>query len=130
MWIKVLDSTVWVNMKHVTYFSVQTERFVRGSVLTSIYVAYTYLNTSSLRSNYNFDDIVRGKRHPEKTEVEDQARIPVCRGSEKKCEQFVKDKSFLQSAYEWLGYFVAGRAVLSSHLSFKTCTPNFFEKPF
>ena len=95
-------------MKHVTHFSVQTERVVRGSVLTAIYVAYAYLNTSSLRSSYSLDDLVRGKRRPEKTEVKNQARIPVCRGSEEECEQFVSDKSFLQSTYEWLGYLVAG----------------------
>ena len=108
MWIKSLNNDTWVSMKHVTHFSVQTERVVRESVITSIYVAYAYLNADSLRSSYGLDDILRGRQRPEQPTVVDQARIPVCQGSKEKCEQFVVEQQLLESAFQWIGYLVAG----------------------
>lgn len=82
-------------MKYVTHFSVQmdNEPLRRGNYLT-----YAYLNTSSLR---------RIPFSPEHWE-QDQARILVCQGSEEKCEQFVADITFLDEAFQWVGYLVAG----------------------
>ena len=95
-------------MKHVTHFSVQTERVVRRNVITSIYVAYAYLNADSLRSTYGLDDILRGRRRPEQPMVVDQARIPVCRGSRTECREFVDKQQFLEGLFQWVGYLVAG----------------------
>ena len=112
MWIKSLDRNVWVSMKHVTHFSVQTgESFEKSDGVVRVitpYFAYAFLDTSSLRSNYRLSDLMKGKPSQKHHIVEDQARIPVCKGTKDECEQFIKDKTFLQSAYEWIGYVVAG----------------------
>ena len=108
MWIKSLDDDTWVSMKHVTHFSVQTKRVVRGDVITSIYAAYAYLNADSLRSSYGLDDILRGNPRPEQPTVVDQARIPVCQGSRTECREFIEKQQFLEGLFQWVGYLVAG----------------------
>ena len=124
MWIKALDRSMWVNMKHVTHFSVQTEAVVRGSVMTSGYVAYAYINASSVRSNYTLNNILRGDRCPEETSVSDQTRILVCQGSAEECEQFVADKTFLEEAFQWVGYLVAGGIGAILTLIFQNLRPD------
>ena len=108
MWIKSLDNDTWVSMKHVTHFRVQTERVVRGNVITSIYVACAYLNADSLRSSYGLDDILRGRQRPEQPTVVDQARILVCQGSKEECREFIDKQQFLEGLFQWVGYLVAG----------------------
>ena len=111
MWIKSLNRDTWVNMKHVTHFSVQTGESLKkdtGDVKVVVtYFAYAYLNTSSLRSNRSLNDLLRNPLQ-ENTTVEDQARIPVCRGSRTECREFIEKQQFLEGLFQWVGYLVAG----------------------
>ena len=49
MWIKSLDTDVWVNMKHVTHF--ETQLVVLGLVKFSFTIVLTYISTVLLSSN-------------------------------------------------------------------------------
>ena len=92
MWIKSLYDDTWVNMKHVTHFRIESDvPEHRGNNL-----GYAYLDTGS----YRWDRFEQPKQ--------DQARILVCQGSREECEQFVVEQQLLESAFQWIGYLVAG----------------------
>ena len=96
MWIKSLDQDVWVNMKHITHFEIEHKALGHGE--PPYHVAYAYLNASgSSISKPSGLSISEG-----------QASIVVCRGTEQECEQFVNEQKYLETAYQWLGYLVAG----------------------
>ena len=93
MWIKSLYDDTWVNMKHVTHFSIEMDTAERrGNNL-----GYAYLNTNEIRMNENL-----------LKDEQNQARILVCQGSVEECEQFIVEKQLLESVFQWLGYLVAG----------------------
>ena len=95
MWIKSLYNDTWVSMKHVTHF-----RIVQGMshLYPNLCVAYAYLDTGSFRSSDFSPD----------TWHSDQARVPVCQGSMEECERFIVEQQQLESAFQWIGYLVAG----------------------
>ena len=95
MWIKSLYDSVWVNMKHITHFSIEidNEPMRRGN-----HFCYAYLDTTGLG----------WKPNRRNQWGEDQVRILVCQGSKEECEQFIVEKQLLESAFQWLGYLVAG----------------------
>ena len=96
MWIKALDRPIWVNMKHITHFEIEHKALGHGE--PPYHVAYAYLNASgSSISKPSGPSISEG-----------QARILVCQGSREECEQFIVEKQFLEGAFQWLGYLVAG----------------------
>lgn len=94
MWIKSLYDDTWVNMKHITHFSIKmdSEPFRRGNNLL-----YAYLDTTDVSWNRNSSK-----------DEQDQARILVCQGSVEKCQQFIVEQQLLESTFQWLGYLVAG----------------------
>lgn len=90
MWIKSLEDDTWVNMKHVTHFSIELDHPQRsGNNL-----AYAYIDTPQSR--------IPSDR------VTDQVRVLVCQGNKEECEQFILEKQLLEGAFQWLGYLVAG----------------------
>ena len=87
MWLKSLSSDAWVNMNHITHFSiVETQIVETGEPLyNEPYSVHTYLS----------DD-------PE------EYGIRVCEGNMEECKEFIKEQLLLQSTYQWIGYLVAG----------------------
>ena len=84
--------------------------------LTFYYIAYAYLNASSLRPKP-----MSPASSP--TMESDQARIVVCQGTEEECEQFVADQTFLDDAFQWVGYLVAGVGGAILTLIFQDVSP-------
>ena len=64
MWIKSLDSDIWVSMKHVTHFKIQGKGQIQYT--PDLYNAYAYLD--------------RPDTHP--------ARILVCQANKDACREF------------------------------------------
>ena len=95
MWIKSLDDDVWVNMIHITTFSI-VERGYSSNRTT--HEVYAFLDTSS--KIFNPFDLSSNQQ--------EQASVIIYRGSHEECEVFVKEKTFLQVAFQWIGYLVAG----------------------
>lgn len=95
MWIKSLNKSreVWVNMNHITHFSIK----LSGDPPEIRYDVVAYLNASHEGLDPRQHEIVDG-----------QAFITVKRGTHEECEEFIKEKLFLQSAWQWIGYLVAG----------------------
>ena len=95
MWIKSLDDDVWVNMIHITDFSI-SETISHSECKT--HEVYAWLDTS--RKIFTpFDPSLN---------LQEQAFIIVCQGTYEKCNDFVERQISLQTAYQWLGYIVAG----------------------
>ena len=93
MWIKSLDTDVWINMIHITHFSIKEIRFDDST----FYVVEAFLDASAI-------SLLPPTFHAE----QDQASLTVHRGTHEECEQFVKDQTFLHDAYQWIGYLAAG----------------------
>ena len=94
MWIKSLDTDVWINMTHITHFSI---------------VGPTYDNRIPDHEVYAFLDA--SANHPTGRTLEpepDQASLMVYQGTYEECDQFIKEQIGLQTAWQWLGYLVAG----------------------
>ena len=94
MWIKSLSSNAWVNMSHITHFSI---------------VKLTYDNRVPYHEVNAFLDA--SANHPSGRTLEpepDQASLTVYQGTSEECEQFIREKIGLQSAWQWVGYLVAG----------------------
>lgn len=94
MWVKSLDEDVWINMNHITHLCI---------------VEPTYYNRNPdhevnafLDASANYFSGRTMKSEP------DQASLTVYRGTHEQCEQFIKEQLFLQSAWQWVGYLVAG----------------------
>ena len=105
MWIKSLDTDVWVNMVHITNFSIVDTRFYaddnpdRASHTDrSFHEVYAWLDASSKI----FTPLDRSLN------LKEQAWIIVYQGTHEECEQFIKDQIGLQAAWQWIGYLVAG----------------------
>ena len=109
MWIKSLYDDVWVNMKHITHFSIESdEPERRGNNLV-----YAYLDTTRKRWNPNTLD----QWDP------DQARLLVCQGSKEKCVEFIDKQQFYEGLFQWVGYFVAGGIGAILTLIFQNARP-------
>lgn len=89
-------------MKHVTHFNIESKPISHQTKPPYVYyIAYAYLNASSLRPNP-----LSPSSSP--TMESNQARIIVCQGTEEECEQFIAEKTYLDEAFQWIGYLVAG----------------------
>ena len=93
MWVKSLDENDWVNMVHITNFSIE-ETGLRLDCKT--YEVYAFLDAS--RKIFN-------PFNPS-SNLQEPAFIIVCRGTYIECEEFVKERIYLQTAYQWVGYIV------------------------
>ena len=93
MWIKSVDNDVWINMNHITHFAITQ---IPDSYDES-YIAEAYLDTSKMAITT-----------PRQGFAQDQARERVYQGTSQECEEFIKEQLFLQSAWQWIGYLVAG----------------------
>ena len=94
MWIKSLDTDVWINMTHITHFSI--EQIILDDSL-DVHEVSAFLDASAKSfSPSNYDD------------VQDQASLTVYHGTYEECEQFITEQIGLQSAWQWIGYLVAG----------------------
>ena len=102
MWIQSKDDNidlgrnVWVSLNHITHFVVR-ELPSQGADLLPRYGVEAYLDASkmaitSIRPEFG----------------QDQTSILVFRGTEKKCQRFIKRKLWRQSLWQWIGYLVAG----------------------
>ena len=96
MWIKSLDHDTWVSMKHVTHFRIESD--TPDVEPTGNNVVYAYLDSNELRWSPNQNSFWNS----------DQARILVCQGSQEECKQFIVEHQLLESAFQWIGYIVAG----------------------
>ena len=94
MWIKSLDKDVWVNMVHITHFSIVEMDLLDDS---TIHQVTAFLDTSEGQFISNKLDT---------TQV--QASVLVYEGTSEECEQFIKEQIGLQTAWQWIGYLVAG----------------------
>ena len=94
MWIKSLDTDVWININHITHFSI---------------VEPTYDNRIPDHEVYAFLDASAGQFTSSKFDnAQVQASVLVYEGTKKKCARFINRKLRLQSIYQWIGYLVAG----------------------
>ena len=93
MWIKSLRSNIWINMNHVTHFTIE-QGLPPHHIIFSV---YAYLDTSAFRIST-----------PRLGPAQDQASVKVHQGTSQECEEFIKEQLFLQSAWQWIGYLVAG----------------------
>ena len=103
MWIKSLSSDVWVNITHITHFKIHPVNHTLHDV-----VAYLDASMTGLDSRQH--EVIDG-----------QAFVTVKRGTYEECEEFVKEQTFLQTAYQWIGYLVAGGIGAVLTLWFKGC---------
>ena len=107
MWIKSLSRNTWVNITHITHFSIHLANTPTKRVSHDV---VAYLDTS------------RNGHDPRQYQVIDgQAFVTVKRGTYEECEEFVKEQTFLQTAYQWIGYLVAGGIGAVLTLWFKGC---------
>ena len=91
MWIKTFIRYTWINMNHITHFTIEE------SNEPSTYDVVVYL------------DVGRNGHDPRQHQVvEGQAFITVYQGSVKECERFIRRRQKLEGFYNWLGYLVAG----------------------
>ena len=90
MWIKTLDTDVWININHITHFSL-SEPYFHNRVE---FEAYAFLDASHEPPRNEFS--------------QDQVYLKMYGGSYKKCERFIKNKLRWQSVSQWIGYLVAG----------------------
>ena len=95
MWIKTLDTGrhAWVNINHITHFEIK----LSNNPTIKPYDVVAYLDTETI-----------GHDPREGKEVEGQAFVTVKRGTHEECEQFIKEQIGLQTAWQWIGYLVAG----------------------
>ena len=94
MWIKTLETEVWININHITHFSI---------------VGSTYDNRIPDHEVYAFLDASEEAPHSSQHEFsQGQAYLKVYSGSYKKCKRFIKKKLRWQSVSQWIGYLVAG----------------------
>lgn len=94
MWIKSLETDVWINLNHITHFSI---------------VEPTYDNRIPDHEVYAFLDASEGQFTSSKLDTAQiQASVLVYEGTEKKCKRFIKRKLRRQSISQWIGYLVAG----------------------
>ena len=93
MWIKSLSREVWVNINHITHFSIEFS----GDPPKICYDVVAYLNASDKGLNPRQHKVVEG-----------QAFITVKRGTYEECKEFIKERLLLQSTLQWIGYLVAG----------------------
>ena len=94
MWIKSFDKGVWINMNHITHFSIVTPTFDNR---IPDHEVNAFLDASA--------------NHPSGRTLEpepDQASLMVFQGTYEECEEFIKEQLLLQSAWQWIGYLVAG----------------------
>ena len=97
MWIKSLDSDVWVNMNHVTHFDITQMPAPHLANYHANYTVQAYLDASKMAFTAHMHRV-----------TQNQASLIVKRGTYEECEQFIKEQLFLQSAWQWVGYLVAG----------------------
>ena len=95
MWIKSLDQDVWVNVNHITHFSIQQVPLPYETEKT--YIAYAYLNAGE-----------SGIYFPKESPPQVQVHIPVCQGRREECVEFIDKQKFLEGLFQWVGYLVAG----------------------
>ena len=101
MWIKSLDNNihfgrnVWVSMNHITHFTVRQLPSQRDDSPAK-YGVDVYLDASQKPIQPRFQM------------TQDQASVLVYRGTSEECEQFIREKIGLQTAWQWIGYLVAG----------------------
>ena len=94
MWIKSLETEVWININHITHFSI---------------VEPTYDNRIPDHEVYAFLDTSAGQFTSSKLDnAQVQASVLVYEGTHEECEQFIKEQIGLQTAWQWIGYLVAG----------------------
>ena len=101
MWIRSLDNNihfgrnVWVSMNHITHFTVRQLPSQRGDSPAK-YGVEIYLDASQKPIQPRFQM------------TQDQVSVLVYRGTEKKCQRFIKRKLRWQFISQWIGYLVAG----------------------
>ena len=95
MWIKSLDTGrhAWVNINHITHFEIE----LSNDPVNIPYDVVAYLDTETI-----------GRSPRQRKIVEGQAFVTVKRGTHEECEQFIREKIGLQTAWQWIGYLVAG----------------------
>ena len=120
MWVKSLDENDWVNMVHITNFSIE-ETGLRLDCKT--YEVYAFLDAS--RKIFN-------PFNPS-SNLQEPAFIIVCRGTYIECEEFVKRANIFADRLS-MGRLYCGSVILlpeelelcshSSFNTFKTAVPN------
>ena len=121
MWIKAIDKSVWVSMKHITHFTIEQNPNLYGinqdarfrKIEKNSFTTYAYLDASQ-SGIYK-----RSRQNP----PQEQIRLSVCQGSKEECEQFIVEKHLLEEAFQWLGYLVAGGVGAILTLIFQNAPP-------
>lgn len=94
MWIKSLSRReVWININHITHFEIK----LSNNPVIKPYDVVAYLDTETIGYDPRQGEVVEG-----------QAFVTVKRGTHEECEQFIKEQIGLQTAWQWIGYLVAG----------------------
>ena len=94
MWIKSLDTDVWINMNHITHLRIK--QIVLDDSL-DVHEVSAFLDASA-----------RSLSIPDLSDIQEQASVSVYAGTYEECEQFIKEQIGLQTAWQWIGYLVAG----------------------
>lgn len=96
MWIKSLNTDVWVNMSHITHFSIVK---IGSPVEYEIHQVTVFLDTSE-------GQFIPSKLDP--TQVQASVLVYEGEGTHEECEQFIREQIGLQTAWQWIGYLVGG----------------------
>ena len=98
-WIKSADR--WININHITRFSIQTdmEPLQRG-----LYNVYAHLSIGITKLSPDFRAYGGSPPTPYETAYE----IHVFSGTRSECQDYVTEKTLLQQTYHWLTHLAAG----------------------
>ena len=83
MWIKPLDRATWISMKHITHFTIEQNRPVYPTEKIS-FTAHAHLDASR---SIPYKSLTQSP-------PQDQTCLPVCRGTDYECEEFIKEQTF------------------------------------
>ena len=97
MWIKSLDDDVWININHITHFSIVKINAPAEFEIHETHAVTAFLDASS-----------RSLSIPDLSDIQEQASVSVYAGTSEECEQFIRERIGLQTAWQWIGYLFAG----------------------
>ena len=94
MWIKSLDQDVWVNIIHITHFSIEK---IGSPAEYEIHQVTAFLDANASNfTSIKFDS------------VQIQVSVLVYEGTHEECVEFIDKQQFLEGLFQWVGYLVAG----------------------
>ena len=104
MWLKSDEADTWININHVTHFTIEQYYDPYSGIYPDLYEVSAHLNMAITKLSPDF--AAYGGNPP--TPYTEAYDICVFRGTEEECQTYVTEKTALQQAYHWLSHLVAG----------------------